>query len=133
VTSQFDVIFMFSNQRFGEVSTDNMHILPHALPYFMCHCTEYKLSTLQVRILEENKLNAAIQQFITAKISGCASKQMRKHSHHCFRAIYNCKMMLRCSGDSTGGHGGAMVPPVFSLAPQFFWLDGVLGNDYLYQ
>ena len=27
------------------------------------------------------------------------------------------------------GHG----PPVFSLAPQFFWLDGVLGNDYLLQ
>jgi len=23
-----------------------MIILPHALPYFMCHCTEYKLSTL---------------------------------------------------------------------------------------
>jgi len=30
------------------------------------------------------------------------------------------------SGDSTGGNGGAM-------APQFFWLDGVLGNDYLLQ
>jgi len=30
-----------------------MHILPHALPYFMCHCTEYKLSALKVRISEE--------------------------------------------------------------------------------
>jgi len=38
----------------------------------MCHCTEYKLSALQVRLSEENKLNAATQQFITAKISGCA-------------------------------------------------------------
>ena len=42
-------------------------------PYFMCHCTEYKLSALQVRVAEENKLNATTaQQFITAKISGCA-------------------------------------------------------------
>jgi len=44
----------------------------------MCHRTEYKLSALQVRISEENKLNATIQQFITAKISGCALKQGSK-------------------------------------------------------
>ena len=44
-------------------------------PYFMCHWTEYKLSALQVRISEENKLNATTQQFITAKIWGCVSKQ----------------------------------------------------------
>jgi len=31
VTSQFDVIFMFPNQRFGEVCRQNMHILLHAL------------------------------------------------------------------------------------------------------
>ena len=36
-------------------------------PYFMCHSTEYKLSALQVRISEENKPNAATQEFITAK------------------------------------------------------------------
>jgi len=36
--------------------------------YFMCHCTEYKLSALQVRISEENKPNASSQEFITAKI-----------------------------------------------------------------
>jgi len=46
-------------------------------PYFMCHCTENKLSALQVRISEENKLNAATQ-FITAKISGCPFKQGSK-------------------------------------------------------
>ena len=34
VTSQFDVIFMFPNQRFGEVCWHNMHILLHALPLF---------------------------------------------------------------------------------------------------
>ena len=47
-------------------------------PCFMCHCTEYKLSALKVRISEENKLNAATQQFITAKISGCVLKQGSK-------------------------------------------------------
>jgi len=41
----------------------------------MCHCTEYKLSALQVRVSEETKLNATTQQFITAEISGCALKQ----------------------------------------------------------
>jgi len=44
----------------------------------MCHCTEYKLSALQVGISEENKLNATTQQFITAKISGCVLKQVGK-------------------------------------------------------
>jgi len=38
----------------------------------MCHCTEYKLSAVQVRLSEENKLNATTQQFITAEIPGCA-------------------------------------------------------------
>jgi len=31
VTSQFDVIFMFPDQRFGEVCWHNMHIRLHAL------------------------------------------------------------------------------------------------------
>ena len=47
-------------------------------PYFLCHCTEYKLTTLQVSISEENKLNATTQQLITAKISGCCLKQGSK-------------------------------------------------------
>jgi len=34
VTSQVDVIFIFPNQRFGEVSSHNMHILLHALSLF---------------------------------------------------------------------------------------------------
>ena len=69
---------MFPNQCFGEVAWDNMHILLHALPLFYVSITvstEYKLSALQFRILEENKLNATPQKFITAKISGCAIKQ----------------------------------------------------------
>jgi len=43
----------------------------------MRHWTECKLSALQVRS-EENALNPTTQQFITAKISGCASKQWSK-------------------------------------------------------
>jgi len=72
VTSQFDIMFMFPNQGFGEVCWHNIHILLHALPLF------YKLSALQVRISEENTLNATTQQFITAKISGDALKQGSK-------------------------------------------------------
>ena len=44
----------------------------------MCHCTECKLSALQVRLSEENELNAAILQFITANISACVFKQVSK-------------------------------------------------------
>jgi len=33
----------------------------------LCHCSEYKLSALQVWIPQENQLNAATQEFITAK------------------------------------------------------------------
>ena len=43
----------------------------------MRHWTEYKLSVLQIRMSEENTLNATTQ-FITAKVSGCALKQVSK-------------------------------------------------------
>jgi len=57
----------------------------------MCHCTEYKLLALQVRLSEENTPNATIQQFITAKISGCALKQgSRTHS-----SIRQCNLQLQ--------------------------------------
>ena len=58
----------------------------HSL-YFMCHCTEYKLSALQVRISEESKLNATTQQLIIAKISGCALKHGSK-THSSLRQNY---------------------------------------------
>jgi len=57
----------------------------------MCHCTEYKLSALQVMISEENKPNAPTQQFIIAKISAARQNRGVKHTHQCVRAIYNCK------------------------------------------
>jgi len=41
----------------------------------MCHCTEYKLLALQVRISEVNTLNVTTQQLITLKISGCELTQ----------------------------------------------------------
>ena len=44
----------------------------------MCHCSEYKLSALQVKISEENTLNGSTQQFITPKISSCALEQGSK-------------------------------------------------------
>jgi len=44
----------------------------------MCHCTEQKLSAIQVRISEENTLNATTQQFILAKISDCTLKHGSK-------------------------------------------------------
>jgi len=52
----------------------------------MRHCTEYKPAVLHVRISEENKLNATTQQFIRAKISGCALKQGSK-THSSLRQI----------------------------------------------
>jgi len=61
------------------VDTLCMFFCTHS-PQFMCHCTEYKLSALQVTISEENKLNATTQQFIIAKISVCALKQGFKHT-----------------------------------------------------
>ena len=119
MASQFDVIFMFPNQRFGEACWHNMHIIPHTLPYFMCHCTEYKLSELQVRISEENKLNATTQQFITAKISGCALKTGSK-THSSLRpsnlqlqnqaALMSCRIRAvehrKCAAGLAGAHPG---------------------------
>ena len=54
VTSQFDVMSMFPNQRFGEVCwQNNAYFFYTHSPYFMWHCTECKLSALQVRLSEE--------------------------------------------------------------------------------
>jgi len=78
VASQFDVIFMFPNNVLAKcVNIICVFFYTHSL-YFMCHCIEYKLSALQARISEENTINVTTQQFITAKISGCALKQGSK-------------------------------------------------------
>ena len=59
------------------VDTIEISFYTHSL-YFVYHCTEYKLSALQVTISEENKLNATTRQFITAKISGSMLKKGNK-------------------------------------------------------
>jgi len=83
----------------------------------MCHCTEYKLSALQVRISEENVLNAATQQFITAKISSRTLKQESK-THSSLRqsslqlqneaALMSCRIRAvehrKCAAGQAGVH-----------------------------
>ena len=93
VMSQYDVIFMFPNQRFGEVCWHNMHICLHALLLVYSALT-HKLSALQVRISEENTLNTTTQQFISAKYQAARWNRGVKHAHHCVRTIYNCKIRL---------------------------------------
>ena len=68
-------------------------------PYFMCHCTEYKLSALQVRLSVENKHNATTQLFLTAKISGRALIQRSKtHSskRQCNLQLQNEAALMSC-------------------------------------
>jgi len=88
-------------------------------PYFMCHCTEYKLSALQVKPSEKNNINVTTQQFITAKISGCTLKQgsethfsLRQSNlrlqnqaalrSHQIRAVEH----WRCAAELAGTHSG---------------------------
>jgi len=81
VTSQFDVMFMFPNVLAKFVNIICIFFYTHSV--FCVIALNIKLSTLQVRISEETKLNAMTQQLITAKISGCASKNRGvKHTHH---------------------------------------------------
>ena len=97
-----------------------MHIFLYIhSPYFMCHCTEYKLSALQVRLLEENTPNATTQKFITAKISGCALKQ-GSTTHSSIRqsnlqrkneaALMSCRKRTveyrKCAAGVAGAHPG---------------------------
>jgi len=51
VTTQFDVIFIFPNQRFDEVCRYNRHILLHALPlfYVIALNINYERSKLEYR------------------------------------------------------------------------------------
>ena len=108
-----------SKQHFGEVCWHNMHILLHPLSLFLCHCTEYKLSALQVRVSEENKINTTTQQLITAKISGCAWKPGSK-THSSLRqsnsqlqneaALMSCRIRAvehrKCAAGHAGAHPG---------------------------
>jgi len=83
-TSQFDVIFMFPKQRFGEVSWHNMHILLHALSLFYVPLHWIWVISALSWDIGGNTLNATTQQFTTAKISGCALKK-RSETHSSLR------------------------------------------------
>jgi len=81
VTSHFDVIFMFPNNvlaKFVDIICIFFYTHYH---YFVCHCTKYKLSALQVRMSEENIINVTIHQLITAEISAARENRGVKHTH----------------------------------------------------
>ena len=120
MTSQIDVVVPFLNQCFGDVCWQNMHIfLCIHSSYFMCHCTEYKLSALQVRLSEENATNATTQQFVTANVSGCALKE-RSTTHSSIHqsnlqlqdeaALMSCRIWAvehrKCAAGLAGTHSG---------------------------
>jgi len=79
--SQYDIVFTFANQRFGEICSHNMHIILYPLSLLVVlQCVTVmnltRITALQVRRPEQNtSFNAKIEQFITAKLSGNALKQ----------------------------------------------------------
>jgi len=117
VASQFDVIFMFPNNILDKfVDTICIFFCTRSL-YFMCHCTEYKLSALQARIWEETTINATTREFITAKISGCALKQgsktyssLRQKQLQNQAALMSCRIQAaehrKCTAELTGAYPG---------------------------
>jgi len=85
VTSQYDLIFTFGNQRSGEVCCQKIRIILHAPSFLVvvqCVTVMNIIYPLQVRRPEQNTaLNAKTEKFITAKISGNTLKQgSRAHS-----------------------------------------------------
>jgi len=86
VTSQYDVIFTFLNQHFGEVCWHNMHIILCAPSLLVVQCvTVMNLNDQrsQVRRPEQNS-----SQFMTAKISGNRGVE---HTRCNVSAVPNCK------------------------------------------
>jgi len=123
VTSQFNVIALFPNQRFDQACWHNMHVFLYVhSPYFMCHWTEYKLLELQVRLLEENTPNATKQQFVTAIIS-CGALKQGSTTHSSIRqsnlqrkneaALMACRIWAVEHRVSAGGLAG--TPPVWKI------------------
>jgi len=63
------------NKLFVKYQAEGGILIPSPLAHGLA---EYQLSALQASISEVNTINATTQQFITAKISGCALKQGSK-------------------------------------------------------
>jgi len=122
VASHFDVIFMFPNNvlaKFVDIICIFVCTRVGHYPYFMCRCTGYKLSALQVRISRENKINATTQQLITAKISGCAWKPGSK-THSSLRqsnSQLRNEAALMQSRRHGAGFGGLIHPPNKAPSP----------------
>jgi len=102
---------VLSNSKIKGGLTPN-HPLAHAL-------AEYKPSALQASISEENTINATTQQFITAKMSGCALKQGSKTNSSMrpsnlqlqnAAALMSCRMRAvdhrKCVAGPAGAHPG---------------------------
>jgi len=62
----------------------------------MCHCTEFKLSALQVTISEENELNATTQQFIIAKRSFEQESKTHSSLHQRNLQLQNQAALISC-------------------------------------
>jgi len=86
---------------------------------YICRCTEYELSALQVRLSGKIKLNATTQQFITAKITGCALKlgnkthssvrqrNLQLQNQAALRSLYIRSVEhWRCAAGLAGAHPG---------------------------
>ena len=92
----FDVIFMFPNQRFGDVCWHNKHVLLHALALFF------------VSLHWIWAISAPIWDFGV------------KYTQRYDTAVHNCKSMrlrVETSGGSRGGSLGQLPPTETSVAP----------------
>jgi len=71
VTSQFDVMFMFPNQRFGE--QHNMHILTHAISLFYVLLHSININYQRSKLGHQRKIHSTLRHSnSTAKISDWA-------------------------------------------------------------
>ena len=99
VTSQYDIIFTFANQRSGEVYWHIMHIILHTLSFLVVvqcvtvmNINYYQRSNLGDRSKTQHS-KTTTEQFITAKVSGNALKQGAEHTQCYVSAVHNCKNM----------------------------------------
>ena len=86
--------------------------------HYICRCTGYELSALQVTLSGKNKLNVTTQQFITAKITGYALKQgnethsslrqsnLQLQNQAALRSLIRAIEHWRCAAGLAGAHPG---------------------------
>jgi len=92
VSSQFDVIFIFPNQRFGEICWHDRHILLHALPLccvWLHRCKTISASSWDIVVKYTQRYDTAVHNCRNA----CWNMEVR-YTHQCVRAIHKGKMSL---------------------------------------